>query len=220
MKSNVVLAVAAMVAIDASFMPSVLWAADEAAANSSYGELRAWLTPLGAVLVFLLGGWTERRKARLDFASSFNSKLREERIEEFSRLWRHMELLALYFPPEPVTGESLTRLGSDLRSWYFSKGGLYLTQRCREAYFALLWAITIVANGVEDPSRNMLRPGLQLNPSEAHEDEQRYGGFRAGDPLPADVGDPWMQYRFVRAIASRLRTALTVEVESRRVSLL
>jgi hypothetical protein len=46
-------------------------------------------------------------------------------------------LVARYDRPKPLNVETLTELTVSMREWYFEKGGLYLSEAARTAYFEL-----------------------------------------------------------------------------------
>jgi hypothetical protein len=166
----------------------------------------------------LLGGWTERRKARIEFQAKVTEGIRQKRLRSLAEATAHLECLALYFP-RSVTYAGLYRLGRKLRSWYFKRGGLFLTEETKRAYFALQWALELTVEAASDHLQQDLlqRDGTVsfLHPAHAVEDEAKYRFFRAGDPMPSDVESTEDHYRFVRALGSMFRTAITRDLESR-----
>jgi hypothetical protein len=62
----------------------------------------------------------------------------------YEELYRILKPFARYDLPEPVQAETLRRVTTAMRDWYFDSGGLYLTDACREPYFALKEAIKVV----------------------------------------------------------------------------
>lgn len=83
----------------------------------------------GAVLAIL--GSRKRLEVEYDI------ELRGHRIEAYQALWKILEPLAYYSPPEAVTFAVARDLSMALRSWYFEIGGLFLSERTRDAYFNL-----------------------------------------------------------------------------------
>src|SRR2546422_2729408 len=51
----------------------------------------------------------------------------------FAAIW--LEPLARYGCDKPVTHAVLRAISDQTRSWYFQKGGIYLTKRSRKPYF-------------------------------------------------------------------------------------
>jgi hypothetical protein len=86
-------------------------------------------------------------KIQKTLIAEYDKDLRTERIKIYAALWAETELLATYAPPGPVTGDSITKLSVALRHWYFATGGLFLSEKAREAYFALQKAIVNTRTG-------------------------------------------------------------------------
>jgi hypothetical protein len=83
----------------------------------------------GALLAIL--GSRQRLEVEYDI------ELRKHRIEAYQALWKILQPLAYYSPPEAVTFAVARALSQALRSWYFEVGGLFLSEQTREAYFDL-----------------------------------------------------------------------------------
>ena len=88
---------------------------------------------LGAVGSYLGLLW----KVRKDLEAAYDKDLRERRLVVYRTLWAHLEPLAKYVPPGPVSGALLRQLAEHLRRWYFAEGGIYLSDGTRAAYFKL-----------------------------------------------------------------------------------
>jgi hypothetical protein len=80
-------------------------------------------------------------KVRKDLEAAYDKDLRTDRLEAYKDLWTLLERLAKYAPLGPVTGAVLKDVSEKLRHWYFTVGGLYLTDDTRDAYFALQEAL-------------------------------------------------------------------------------
>jgi hypothetical protein len=76
-------------------------------------------------------------KARKDLEIAYDTDLRNQRIQVYKELWKRLQPLAKYSRPEPVTYQTIKKLSETLRQWYFEEGGLFLSERSRDAYFAL-----------------------------------------------------------------------------------
>lgn len=76
-------------------------------------------------------------KYRKDLEATFDTEIRRERIREYPKLWRLLELLAKYDRPGRVTAERLADLSKEMRAWFFHGGGIYLSDQARDGYFAL-----------------------------------------------------------------------------------
>lgn len=92
---------------------------------------------LGAVLGAIGGYLLLYMKVREELEAEYDKDLRAKRREVYAALWKLLQPLAKYSPPEPLTLESLQRLSAALRKWYFEVGGLYMSNGTRDAYFAL-----------------------------------------------------------------------------------
>ena len=102
------------------------------------GEVVVALVGLvGVLLTAVITAIATAAKVRRDLEADYDLALRNERLAAYRELWRRLEPLAKYFRAEEVTYRRLQRLGTDLRSWYFHTGGIYLTAHSRDAYFHL-----------------------------------------------------------------------------------
>lgn len=76
-------------------------------------------------------------KLRIDLQQEVTRDLLNNRLAAYDDLWSKMRGLALY-EEVPLTASKVRDLSSQLSDWYFGKsGGLFLTARTREFYFAL-----------------------------------------------------------------------------------
>ena len=78
--------------------------------------------------------FSTRAKIRLDLAAEYDKNLQESRLEAYKELWAMLEPLARY-GREPVTRAVLRSISDKTRTWYFQRGGIYLTARSRKPYF-------------------------------------------------------------------------------------
>jgi len=90
----------------------------------------AILTYIGAILKF-----------RKDLEAEYDKDLRTRRLTAYEKLWGHLQLLARYDRPKPLTPQTLQELSVAMRRWYFEEGGLYLSDKSRQTYFDLKRAI-------------------------------------------------------------------------------
>ena len=74
-------------------------------------------------------------KIRKELIAQYDREIRSERIKHYQVLWGNTELLAKYSPSGPVTKVRLEELATTLRHWYFTAGGIFLSDRARDAYF-------------------------------------------------------------------------------------
>lgn len=85
----------------------------------------------------VLGIFTTAWKSRKDLESQYDIDLRKSRIEAYEALWKELEPLAYHSPPGTVTPRVVRNLGGALRHWYFTTGGLFLSETTRQPYFNL-----------------------------------------------------------------------------------
>jgi hypothetical protein len=142
---------------------------------------------LNALLGFLLGAagsylglyW----KVKKELEAQYDKELRAERLKAYAALWKLLQPIAKYSRPGPVTASSLQKLSADLQQWYFEIGGLFMSERTRDAYFALQDELTT--------------PAEHLDRELSH-----------------------AEFENIRETGSRLRTATTVDVGSRKEPLI
>ncbi len=96
---------------------------------------------ISAGIGLIAGAAATAYKSRKDLETQYDIKLRELRIDAYAALWTTLEPLAYYFGGELTYGV-VTRLGMELRTWYFHTGGLVLSESTRPAYFNLQQALT------------------------------------------------------------------------------
>jgi hypothetical protein len=92
------------------------------------------VTQLFAALIGLLVGaaaaWI---KAILAIREKVNEELRTRRLAAYPIVWRETAALSNW-PPAALTRKDLLELNLSLRVWYFTKGGLYLSENSRTRY--------------------------------------------------------------------------------------
>ena len=134
------------------------------------GEVVVGLLGLVGVLVTaVITALATAAKVKQDLEADYDLALRSERLAAYRELWHRTEPLAKYFRADEVTRRRLRELGTELRSWYFNTGGIYLTERSRDAYFALMDGLTaaVAAEDEPDPSKidDLLERGSALRSS-------------------------------------------------------
>lgn len=91
-------------------------------------------------------------KSRKALESEYDIDLRKKRIDVYKKLWKELQVLALYSPP-PFSRETVEQLSTELRRWYFEQGGIFLSTRARNRYFDLQEALVQTLKRREDPAR-------------------------------------------------------------------
>ena len=100
-----------------------------------------WVAVITGVFGIITGGLltyvSAILKFRKDLEADYDKDLRSQRIRVYRDLWKRLELVARYDRPKPLNTETLRELTESMRVWYFEKGGLYLSEAARAAYFNL-----------------------------------------------------------------------------------
>ena len=117
--------------------------------GTASGALVAYL---GAILKF-----------RKDLEAAYDKDLREKRIEAYTALWKHLQLLARYDRPKPLNPKTLEELTEAMRDWYFGVGGLYLSEEARASYFDLKQTIQNILTDRKYRPEDFLEPPDRKN---------------------------------------------------------
>jgi len=100
------------------------------------------VTAVGGIIVATIAGILSYRSARWNLRRDLEVELRRERLEAFKALWAMLEPLGQVGSPGPVAAPArLKGLSQELRHWYFTQGGMFLSDKSNEAYFNFLNAI-------------------------------------------------------------------------------
>lgn len=91
-------------------------------------------------------------KYRQDLRAEYDKDLREKRIPEYGNLWRFTGLFPKYARTKEVSYQDAQTLSVNLREWYFQDGGMFLSDRSRDEYFAVQDAL---ANTIKKAGENM-----------------------------------------------------------------
>ncbi|HEX8129170.1 MAG TPA: hypothetical protein VF527_08725 [Pyrinomonadaceae bacterium] len=157
------------------------------------------LPVLTAVVGFFVAYMTTLLKFRKDLEAKYDESLRDQRIEVYKELWKLLQPLARYAPPELVTRRRVEQLAIELRRWYFEVGGLFCTDQTRDAYFALQKGIEkAVEETKNEKAETELEPdcakelrgiGSNLRTSMARDVGTRVKSPLTGDNAPAALRD-------------------------------
>jgi hypothetical protein len=93
------------------------------------------LTAVVTAVLAVVGTYFTTRRS---LEATFDTSLRDLRLEAYKTLWQDLQPLAKYDRPQALTREQARELAGTLRAWYFETGGLFLSHRTRQDYFALL----------------------------------------------------------------------------------
>jgi hypothetical protein len=129
----------------------------------------------------------EAYRSLLEVTREVDLELRKLRVQFYQELWNETGIVPTYPRADDVTYEDLRKLSERLRSWYYEKGGMFLS---REAH-----------NGRYIPLQEALLATLKTQQS-------------LNKPLSEQLSDE--HYEEIRRKCSRLRTALSDDIQSRR----
>jgi hypothetical protein len=113
----------------------------------------AVLALFGTLVTVAVTAYVTAAKVRRDLESEYDISLRTDRLAAYRELWRSLQPLAKYARPAPVTYRVVASLMGELRVWYFQRGGIFLSYRARDAYFALMDELRdLLAGAPPDPT--------------------------------------------------------------------
>lgn len=72
--------------------------------------------------------WGDRIAQAQKLSQVIDIDLRKRRIDVYQELWTSTSILPKWPKAEGVTYEQLLQFSQELRAWYFSKGGMYLSR--------------------------------------------------------------------------------------------
>ena len=102
----------------------------------SFWETLAIGTAAG-VLGGVTGALTTLLQARKALEAQYDIDLRKSRIDTYRELWSALQPLAYYGPRPALHEVGLRDLSRAMQSWYFRRGGLFMSGQTRTAYFRL-----------------------------------------------------------------------------------
>src|SRR5689334_18476754 len=76
-------------------------------------------------------------KTYFDMNTKIDEQLRERRLDPYKEIWLKTAILPHWPRATGVTYAQLRQFSGDLRDWYFGQGGIYMSARTRDAYFAV-----------------------------------------------------------------------------------
>jgi hypothetical protein len=147
-------------------------------------------------------------KLRTELQHELTRDLINKRFAAYDTLWASMRPLAAY-SDEPLTSDAVRALSKTLSDWYFSEdGGMFLTVRNREFYFALQDLLR-VASALPAWACER-RPARQAEALRKLVDElpeaREIAGFDAADLKQSDTLDPRVWRALCRALGGRLES--------------
>lgn len=115
------------------------------------------VTAGAGIVVAVVTGVLSYRTARWNLRRDLEVDLRRERLKAFKKLWALSEPLAKYGRNDSVTvvtPSTMEQLSRRLRHWYFTDGGMFLSNGSRDAYLAFQEALTdavAMGRGADEP---------------------------------------------------------------------
>jgi len=145
--------------------------------------------------------------------------LLEKRADAYKALWGKLEALSLYPLPFDFKYSDAAGVQEALKEWYFGGGGMYLTlgdkasPRSRERYFALQRALVKLAKVTPANDPEMIPNGATVSAEDVEKDEAEADKFLGDEGTLPDDG--FRRYRIIRALGSRLRSAIVEDLGTR-----
>jgi hypothetical protein len=110
----------------------------ESVLYSALGAAGGSVVIIGALASWLGSVWKDRIARTEALFGQIDTDLRQRRIEVYKELWESTALLPKWPRDQSVTYDQLLQFSKRLREWYFSRGGMYLSQTAqRDGYAAL-----------------------------------------------------------------------------------
>jgi hypothetical protein len=86
----------------------------------------------------------------LTTANTIDTDLRAHRIEVYTELWKMTRLVSRWPRNHNLTHRELQHFTEQLRSWYFERGGIYLSASARSAYGQVQESLEAIVKNGED----------------------------------------------------------------------
>lgn len=92
---------------------------------------------VGGTITWLTSRWTLQR----ELEHSYDKELRAERLNAYKQLWQLTEALPRHHWPKNPTRSEIRELIERCHTWYFDVGGLFFSQKTKDAYFKVMNAL-------------------------------------------------------------------------------
>src|SRR5450432_3607185 len=103
---------------------------------------------ISAVTSGLVSYFVAGYKSRIEFRSRVDQTLIRKRESVYAELWQLTSQVSTWPKAEERDYNDLRRLSEALRSWYFSTGGMYLSEAARSAYGKLQEGLTAMPSRI------------------------------------------------------------------------
>lgn len=164
---------------------------------------------LSAIGTHVLTLEATRSRMRRELEHEADRELRGQRRAAYVELWKRLEALSLYAPPHQVDAGTLLRLSAGLRDWYYTVGGVFLTEAAKQRYFALQDLLQVHATRPE-PIRPADRRYRQKPITTGADGPGRYEVVGGGPMSEAD-----QVFFALFDAASALRSQVAADLDSR-----
>lgn len=200
-----------------------------------------WFTVVLGLLVGVAGTSATVWVARLTRLGALDQSVHDKRLELYGELVSATSRLALFFPSADADGSEVRTdasfawispadcgtMGRAMSRWYFAGGGLLLSVEARDAYFRFARALTRASlaerlsvpvfptHAADIGVRNIRIYEAELLRELTLDDVEHW---RFGDLEPEEerLAFKFKDYLFLQRLSSRLRTALSADLRSRR----
>ncbi len=97
---------------------------------------------VGGVAAWVGKIWADRILQAQKFSQVIDLDLRERRLKVYGELWEATGLLPQWPRATGITYEDLLGFSASLRTWYYTKGGMYLSRSTQKSYTELQNALS------------------------------------------------------------------------------
>ena len=119
---------------------------------------QVWLAIITGLLGLLTAGFLALLNAWISARAGVDENLRSQRLELYPELWSATAAVSRW-PRVDVTRGSLDELHRALRSWYYAKGGLFLSESARARYGDVQELIATLLTHTGDPADALVPDG-------------------------------------------------------------
>lgn len=207
------------------------------AETSSAEKWVRWFTALVLPLAVAWLAWI-LNSAASKTAARFTA-LTQARAQVYASAFKILKPTAIYFPDPTtnrpstdrvITSETCERMGRELSNWYFGAGGLLMSKPATDAYFDLMFLLWRAADAKKELAsqtfekhRSVRMPrdivdkyridlGIEMKTWQDEDWKCKVRDHKFGDFSKCDG---CADYIFIQSLASRLRTRLINDLESR-----
>jgi hypothetical protein len=132
---------------------------------------------IGLIVGGLISWLTTNARLRRELELLYDRDLHDKRVAAYKELWRRTKPVPRQRLAGEVTGSTMREVREDWHDWYYSDGGIYMSEAVRTRYFDAVQALEDAADVAES---------RELSPDEY---ERVYAPVKAlRDSLTGDIG--------------------------------